>query len=377
MIRIKFLHLIKYSLVFAAALLLIGGGILIFSQYSEKITEHPGRVTFKLLPLDDKKPPTLNPKETLAVSVKTSPTVEPVKTSDEKNSLTNNAHPEQTSVVADNKTPEGIIVSRSSDNQVPSNQENDDQHQEAGLIVPLKHEVKLVNTSPVFNPDNKKQMCIILTGLGLDQALLTNILDNLDPAITLAFYPTVDDVASQMSEARRRGHELLILVPMEPLEYPQNDPGSNTLLTGLSTQENLQRLDNILAPLKNYVGIMNFFGSRFTTSETDYEPIIKEFQKRHLLLIDHFSAPRSLARELGVKHNLPVVQAKLWLDHNLPLEKIRKQLDDFAYQAEENDSLVIVANAYPIIVQLLIEWQKHLSEKPVILVPISATVNVN
>ena len=37
---------------------------------------------------------------------------------------------------------------------------------------------------------------------------------------------------SLVAQARARGHEALLQAPMEPFDYPQNNPGPHTLLTG-------------------------------------------------------------------------------------------------------------------------------------------------
>ena len=41
---------------------------------------------------------------------------------------------------------------------------------------------------------------------------------------------------------RQGGHEVLLQLPMEPFDYPDNDPGPQTLLTMLSADQNADRL---------------------------------------------------------------------------------------------------------------------------------------
>ena len=42
--------------------------------------------------------------------------------------------------------------------------------------------------------------------------------------------------------ARAAGHEVLLGLPMEPVDYPRQDPGPLTLLTSLEPKENVDRL---------------------------------------------------------------------------------------------------------------------------------------
>ena len=52
--------------------------------------------------------------------------------------------------------------------------------------------------------------------------------------MTFAFSPYGADVDSMVTSARADGHEMLLQTPMEPFDYPDNDPGPQTLLTTLS-----------------------------------------------------------------------------------------------------------------------------------------------
>ena len=52
--------------------------------------------------------------------------------------------------------------------------------------------------------------------------------------MTFAFTPYGAEVDSLATKARADGHELLLQAPMEPFDYPDNDPGPQTLLTSLT-----------------------------------------------------------------------------------------------------------------------------------------------
>ena len=50
--------------------------------------------------------------------------------------------------------------------------------------------------------------------------------------------------------ARAAGHELFLEVPLEPFDYPDNDPGPETLLTGQPPRANLDKLYLAARPLR-------------------------------------------------------------------------------------------------------------------------------
>ena len=53
---------------------------------------------------------------------------------------------------------------------------------------------------------------------------------------------------------------MLLQVPMEPFDYPDNDPGPQTLLTSLDAGQNIDRLHWLMSRFQGYVGIVNYHG---------------------------------------------------------------------------------------------------------------------
>src|SRR5205807_1794400 len=89
----------------------------------------------------------------------------------------------------------------------------------------------------------------------------------LPPAVTLAFTPYGSDPGKLAERARAQRHEILLQIPMEPFDYPDNDPGPQTLLATLGAEQNLDRLYWHLSRFQGYAGIANFMGARFVATD--------------------------------------------------------------------------------------------------------------
>ena len=63
-----------------------------------------------------------------------------------------------------------------------------------------------------------------------------------------------------MAKARSGGHEVLLQIPMEPFDYPDNDPGPQTLLVSLKPEQNIDRLHWLMSRFQGYVGVTNLHG---------------------------------------------------------------------------------------------------------------------
>ena len=78
-------------------------------------------------------------------------------------------------------------------------------------------------------------IAVVIHGLGVGAAKTNDAIVKLPGAVTLAFTPYGADPAKLVERARSQGHEVLLQVPMEPFDYPDNDPGPQTLLTSAAT----------------------------------------------------------------------------------------------------------------------------------------------
>ena len=158
------------------------------------------------------------------------------------------------------------------------------------------------------------RIAIIVSGLGVSDSATADAIAKLPGAVTLGFMPYGSDVAALAGRARARGHEVLLQVPMEPFDYPDNDPGPQTLLTSLTPQQNLDRLYWLMSRFQGYVGIAGAMGGRFTASDPSFAPVLRETAKRGLIFVDDGANPRSLAGRIAGANNLPFAKADVTID---------------------------------------------------------------
>ena len=137
------------------------------------------------------------------------------------------------------------------------------------------------STTPA-TANGKPLIAVVVTGLGLNQSTTTSAIQSLPGEVTLALAPYGKSLADTSATARSAGHELLLEVPLEPFDYPESDPGPDTLLTAQPPRQNLGKLFTVLAKFGGYVGLINHMGARFTASAPDFGPVMEELGSRGL-----------------------------------------------------------------------------------------------
>jgi polysaccharide deacetylase 2 family uncharacterized protein YibQ len=215
---------------------------------------------------------------------------------------------------------------------------------------------------------------IVVGGLGVGAAKTTDAIMKLPPAVTLAFTPYGSDPTRLAERARLQRHEILLQVPMEPFDYPDNDPGPQTLLTTLSTEQNLDRLYWHLSRFQGFAGIANFMGARFVVSDAVMQPIIREAAKRGLGYLDDGSSPRSVASVLAASQAMPFAKADFSIDAVPTSAEIDRALAKLENLAKERGTAVGVASALPISIERIGIWIKSLESHGIMLVPLTTAM---
>jgi uncharacterized protein len=217
-------------------------------------------------------------------------------------------------------------------------------------------------------------VAIVVGGLGVGAAKTVDAIMKLPSAVTLAFTPYGADPTKLAERARAQRHEILLQVPMEPFDYPDNDPGPQTLLSSLGTEQNLDRLYWHLSRFQGYAGIANFMGARFVVADNVMQPIIRETAKRGLGYFDDGSAPRSVAASLAASQAMPFAKADLTVDAVPTALEIDRALARLETIARERGTAVGIASALPISIERLAAWSKALDGRGIMLVPLTTAM---
>jgi len=219
---------------------------------------------------------------------------------------------------------------------------------------------------------NMPKVAIVVTGLGINEQGSLDAIDQLPDSVTLAFAPYGKTLSTTVAAARSAGHEVLLEIPLEPFDFPQNDPGPQTLLTGEPTRANLDKLFWLMSRFGGYAGIINNMGARFTASAADFSPVMEELGARGLGYLDDGSSNRSLASQLAGGNKVPFSRADLVIDANPARQSILAALASLEAKALENGHAIGIVSALPISVAAITEWSRELESRGIVLVPASA-----
>jgi polysaccharide deacetylase 2 family uncharacterized protein YibQ len=230
-----------------------------------------------------------------------------------------------------------------------------------------------VYSRPFNLADRRPRISIVITDLGMSRTITDQAIQT-PPPVTLSFNSQGPVIGAWGTRARQDGHETLLQIPVEPFDYPQSDPGPDTLLTNLSKSENMIRLLKTLRRATGYVGVTTTFGSRFTSDPARFDLILQPLRDRGLMLLDSRIAPRSVVTDMARSAGVPVAAASLRLDADLAPDAIQTALEDLEKTARQNGRAIGITSATPVMINQLQAWTKTLPERGIALAPLSAMV---
>lgn len=217
-----------------------------------------------------------------------------------------------------------------------------------------------------------RRVAIVVGGLGISQTGTQAAIARLPAGVTFAFAPAGNSLDRWMQEARRAGHELLMQVPMEPVGYPQVDPGENTLTIASARAGAFEALYAALGRTTNYVGITNYMGGHFATDPGAMQGLMDELSRRGLMYLDDSSALRSLSKDAALQAGVPAAAASLVLDRSQDPADIAAALDQLEALARAEGTAIGVASAFDTSVAAIAAWSAEARKRGVEIVPVSA-----
>jgi uncharacterized protein len=225
---------------------------------------------------------------------------------------------------------------------------------------------------PAPPPVGRPLVAVVIDDLGLDRQRTAEVI-GLPGPLTLSFMTYAQDLAAQTAAGRRAGDELLLHVPMQPVDSRQN-PGPRALMVAMSPEEIQRELDWGLDRFAGFVGINNHMGSRFTADAHGMAVVMAELKRRGLLFLDSRTTAASAGTREAAAAGVPYAARDVFLDDVPSRPAIDRQLALAERVARRNGSAIAIGHGHDPTIAALRAWLPSLRRKGLVLVPLSAVV---
>lgn len=220
----------------------------------------------------------------------------------------------------------------------------------------------------------RPRIAIVIQEIGLSRAVTEAVMASLPPEVTLAVSPYGASPRDTARRVREAGHEVLLMVPMEPLDWPANDPGPHSLAVDRPAAENLDRLHFVMSRFQGYVGLVNHMGSRFSASAEALAPLMRDLAGRGVMVLDARAIASSAIPQAAAAAGVPVAVNSRYIDNSAAPEDIDRMLAELVAIAQGQGHAIGMGRPYPVTLARLARWADGLEARGIDLAPVSALV---
>ena len=166
------------------------------------------------------------------------------------------------------------------------------------------HELRLVQ-----HPRGRVQaaggrLAIVVFGFGEDVEQSGRFFD-LPAPFAVALVPGGKTAAAQFRAARRRDREVVLHLPLEPINYPRVDPGPGTILVTMGPSKIADLVHRYLEQAGSVAAVANYSGSLATQDMTVMTSAFQELRRRDIPFLHVSAAAGSVCKQLGVRYVEP------------------------------------------------------------------------
>ena len=216
------------------------------------------------------------------------------------------------------------------------------------------------------------RVALIIDDLGYDRKMAEKFL-GLDINLTFSILPHSPFQNKIARQANSKGLEIMLHMPMEPVEYPEVNPGPGTLLSSMTPDELINQLEENLNTMPGVKGINNHMGSKLTAESAQMYQIFSVLKHRGLFFVDSRTTSDSLCKPSARLFQVPFAQRDVFIDHYQKPDFIRKQIKELIRIARLNGEAVGILHPHSTTYRILQEMLPDLQNQ-VQLVPASKIV---
>jgi polysaccharide deacetylase 2 family uncharacterized protein YibQ len=232
----------------------------------------------------------------------------------------------------------------------------------------------LKNSVAFAVPHGRPLIAVVLDDVGVARSHAELAID-LPGVVTLSFMTYADGVAGMAARARAKGHELMLHVPMQPLDGAV-DAGPHALTVDASDAELLTRLAWGLDRFPGYIGINNHMGSRFTQDERGMGVVLGELKRRNLLFLDSRTIGTTIGDKLAARMGVAHVIRDVFLDNEMDEAAVLKQLIQAEKVAAGKGQAIAIGHPHPATIAAIRAWIPKAEARGFVIVPLSAVAKL-
>lgn len=190
------------------------------------------------------------------------------------------------------------------------------------------------------------QLAIVIDDLGRSLESAADFAA-LDIPLTFSVFPKLHESRAVAEYFTSRKRDIMLHMPMEPRDYPAQDPGPGAIFMAMNDHEVRHILSDDLKSVPGIIGVNNHMGSRLTADPQKMAQVMATLKGRDLFFLDSRTIADSVAYKSAVKAGIPALQRDVFLDNERNVGDILEQFRVLVEIAKVKGEAIGIGHPYP------------------------------
>jgi len=234
--------------------------------------------------------------------------------------------------------------------------------------------VNLVYAAPAARKaSSQKYIAIVVDDFGSVSGEMLQQWLELPTEIDFAIFAGQKHSEETMNRSFAQGRETLVHVPMEPIGYPQQNPGENPILVQMDQSEVEKTMLRHINALPLCAGVNNHMGSLATTDHDIMGWVMGVLKKKGKFFLDSRTSNVSIAYQAAQKARIPAYRNDLFLDSpDISEANLESRLRQVQELGAKNNTVIAITHCHSARkLQYLKDFLKRIQAAGFTLIPLS------
>lgn len=191
-----------------------------------------------------------------------------------------------------------------------------------------------------------RQLAVVIDdfGNGMDG---TKEMMELPIHFTAAIMPFMPTTKQEAELLHKRGHEIIVHLPMEPVKGKPEWLGPGAITTDLSNEEIRARVEAAIKDVPYAKGMNNHMGSKATADERVMRVVLSVVKEHGMFFLDSRTTYKTVVPKLAAELGVELLSNQVFLDDVYTMKHIAKQIGITSKHLESNPSCVVIGHVGP------------------------------